>query len=281
MVDFKSRLKNLGADWRQAKKREPGTGMGDDVPDGIYRMCLASASVGESMQSGNLKCSFAWVILEGEHRGKQIWESGALVSEDNLFYLQDKLAKLGCEIPDNPQELEGLLEEVSGRKPVVRAKVKDRDGWKTVYVNKLLEEESETDVSEMKKSKPAQAADVEEEIAPEEEPEDAPEPEEPEEPEESAVEPAEEPPAEVQEGKEVDLELGMKVAFHDSKGSVVVGEIKEWDGEDKCYVLADGKKRRTNVKIDSLMLPPEEEEPVEPEPEPEPVRRTVRRIRPA
>ncbi|MFA7257617.1 MAG: hypothetical protein WC047_08600, partial [Kiritimatiellales bacterium] len=79
-------------------------------------------------------------VQEGESQGQVQTDFDNLETEDNLFWLQSKLAKLGYELPEDIDELPEILEDIETNKPIVRCKVVCKDDFTHVYMNKVVEE---------------------------------------------------------------------------------------------------------------------------------------------
>ena len=175
-VSYKSKLSKLKKGWQEASKREPGKFA--TVEDGIYEAKLAVCKLSESISSGRLQVAWGYVIAKGENKGQQVRDYEGLESEDNLFYLQRKLAQLGADIPEDPAEIESVLKKLEKKGPLVKIRVNSKDGFTHVYIQGLSEgDESEPDTDSEEEPKDPDA-EPEAEAEAEEESEAEPEAEE-------------------------------------------------------------------------------------------------------
>lgn len=226
MSEFLNRLKKLGTNWKKATKRDPKEFGGSAVEDGIYRLRITGCELTESMSSGRLQIHWEFTVAEGEAKGEQCHDYDGLESEDNLFFLQRKLARLGKEVPEDISEIETVLNEIAKERPLIRGRVKTKDDFTHVYINKMLDDKG----ADVEFAEPDGAEPDPEEAAPEAEPEA--------EPAEVAPEAEAEPEPEG-EPEGVALEEGMRVSFQ-SKGATVEGELLEFtDNDAKARVKTD------------------------------------------
>ena len=237
-MSLKSKLKKLKKGWKEAGKREDG-GFENPVDDGVYMMQITVAELGES-QAGRLQIHWGYTVLEGEYAGETVHDWDGLESENNLFHVQRKLARLGYDVPDDPSELEDVIVAIAEAQPVVKGKVKTKDEFTHVYVNKLITAEGGP-VPE--KGSDSEEADTDED-----------------------------------DTEEISLAEGMRVSLT-WKGDACEGEILEFTDDDtKARVqIDDGPKVRLAVeKLDPLEdedtpEEPDEDEEEEDEDEPEDV----------
>lgn len=262
--EFSNRLKKLGGNWKKASKRDPSEFGGSSIDDGIYRLRITGCELTESASSGRLQIHWEFTVAEGDNKGEQVHDYDGLESEDNLFFLQRKLARLGKEVPEDVSAIEAVLQEIEKERPLIRARVKTKDDFTHVYINKMLDDKgADVEFAEPDGSEPEPEADAE---TPEAEAEAAPEEVAPE--AEAEAEPAAEAEAEPEAAAESDaLEEGMRVTFK-SKGADVEGEIVEFvDNDTKARVKTDAGVYK--VAVEGL-FPVKGETDAEPEPEPAP-----------
>lgn len=242
---FAAKLAKSKAAWKAAGTREAAGFGGAAVEDGIYNMHVVDAELTESMSSGRLQIHWTFAIAEGESQGEQIHDYDGLASEENFFWVQQKLQRLGYDVPEDPAQLPALLKQIEKDRPLFRGRVKTKEDFTHVYINKRIE--GEGGATPEPEAAPAAA-----------EPEAA-------EPEPAATE-------------EVTLEQGLRVSFP-NKGATMEGVILDFaDNDTKAIVeMDDGKKLK--VKVEALTpvageAEPEDAEPVEEveEAEPEPAK---------
>jgi hypothetical protein len=256
--EFSNRLKKLGGNWKKASKRDPSEFGGSAIEDGIYRLRITGCELTESVSSGRLQIHWEFTVAEGESKGEQVHDYDGLESEDNLFFLQRKLARLGKEVPEDVSTIETVLQEIEKERPLIRARVKTKDDFTHVYINKMLDDAGkDVDMPEPDGAEPEaeEGGEAPEEPAVEEAA-----------PEEVAPEAEAEPEAEPEAGDA--LEEGMRVTFK-SKGADVEGEIVEFtDNDSKARVKTDAGVYK--VAVEALFPVKGETEPADAEPEPEP-----------
>lgn len=262
---MKSLLAKGAKNWKTATKRE--SSFGSNLEDGPYIMKVTDVELTESQSSGRPQVKWEFTVQEGESKGQKAYEYDGIETEDNLYFLQRRIARLGYEIPDDISELETLLAKIAKEKPVARCKVQTKDEYQHVYVNRLVND-----------------ADAEPEGAegePEEPDADEPETETCKACEgtgksskgktcvpckgtgEVVVEAEAEPEPEEPEAESEGFEEGDAVTFK-LKGKEVEGTFVKTADDDMVVVECDGKK----YKLAADKIAAVESEP-EPEPEPE------------
>ncbi len=83
----------------------------DEVPDATYQTRLLAAVINNAQSSGRLQCSWEYLIIEGDQRGRHIFIHQGLDTEDGIAYFKGSLARLGHEEPTSKKELKATLEE--------------------------------------------------------------------------------------------------------------------------------------------------------------------------
>jgi len=84
----------------------------DDTPDGSYPSKLVGANINNAKSSGRLQCSWEWIIVSGDNKGRHIFIHQGLNTEDALAYFKGSLARLGHEEPSSKKKLLATLEEM-------------------------------------------------------------------------------------------------------------------------------------------------------------------------
>lgn len=264
MSEFSSKLKRLGGNWKKASKRDASAFGGSTLEDGIYRMRITGAELTESQSSGRLQIAWEFTVADGDSKGEVVRDYDGLESEDNLFFLQRKLARLEKEVPEDISLIEKVLAEIIKEKPLIRAKVKTKEDFTHVYINRLLNDAGEDKEAPEGEETTEEDAEAEAEAEPEEVTAEA----------EGAAPEAEGEPEPEAETKEVSLQEGMKVSFTQG-GKSVEGEILGFvDNDTKARVKSAAGVFR--VATDQLTPVAGEEAPepeAEPEPEPAPAKK--------
>jgi len=84
----------------------------EEVPDATYQSRLLAARINNAKSSGRLQCSWEWLIVEGEYRGRHIYIHQGLGTEDGVAYFKGSLTRLGYEEPESKEKLIEILEEI-------------------------------------------------------------------------------------------------------------------------------------------------------------------------
>ena len=218
--------------WGKARERAKTEGFsGSEVEDGRYVVILQEAKMNESKNSGRLQISYTYVIQEGSAEGQTVRDHDGIEKEDSLMWTAKKLDRLGYEVPENLDDIEEVLTELTKLKPRLAVTVKTKGEFQHVYIDKVL-------------GKGEGAS------------------------EEGSVE-AETPPTKAAEEEPgtVELAVGMRVSGQGKEGEVL--EILET--ENKVRVKTDeGKVYRLDLDALEVLESEKAPEP-EPEPEKDPV----------
>lgn len=284
---LKKKLAGMKSKWNSAKKKAGEMQEYVNLPDGFYVAKISQAKIEES-SNGRPQIRWEYTVLEGDSKGESQPDWDGLDREESFVWLQRKLARLGKEVPEDPDELEAVLKEIvkEGARLRIRVKTKkkDDDEFTHVYVNKVLsgggeeteeetEEEAEAEAdadeaeaeekSEKKSSKKKSKKDDDESEEEAEEEEDA-------EKEDDAEAEEEEAEEEESDDDAVSLEEGMEVEFtvDDKK---YTGKILEFVDDDTKARVETSKGKKFKLKIEKLSpVASEEEEADEEESEDEP-----------
>lgn len=166
MSGFEDKLSRLKGKWAEAKGKER-TFSKSEVPDGIYLARIVEAEIGDSQSSGRLQCAWKFEITEGEYEGEVLRKYDGLETEDNFFYFQNSLQRLGFDLPDDPKEISKILAHIVTVKPSIKIKVKTNGEFTNIYINKLMEEIEPVDILEKVEETVEAPAEVETEKSPE------------------------------------------------------------------------------------------------------------------
>jgi len=215
----------------------------DETPDGSYPSKLVGANINNAKSSGRLQCSWEWIIVSGDNKGRHIFIHQGLNTEDALAYFKGSLARLGYEEPSTKKKLLATLEEMV-----------EGPTYAVVRLATKKKKNSDGDMVEQQNSRIIKALDsdeVEDELD-----EDAVATE-------DSVEPdAEETEAESEEEGE-DWAKGDRCVV-DIDGKDYPGKIKKLKGDDDALVKFDDGDEQ-EIALDDL----KEEEAEETEEEPE------------
>lgn len=251
---FQDYLEKMDDSWKNARERAPG-----EFPDGQYLMRLEDCSGDFSAASGRAQVRFDWKITDGDYAGENYRDYVGVETEEQLFILQRRLARLGMEVPESAAALEDVLEELRAAKPLIRGRLRtrttDTGEFQNLFIDRVLDA---GEAEPARKAKPVPRL--------LEEPEPEPEAE---------AEPEPEPEAELEEeGETIELEVGARVlaTIHGDEVEGEVLELSEETGIARVEVFETGKRWKIPVgQLTAIVVPEGEGEP-EPEPEPEPRR---------
>lgn len=126
----------------KAADRAFESGPGTELEDGIYKMALKSAKIGESQTSGRRQVNWTWVVTDGDDAGATKIDTAGIQNEDNIYYLNLMLMRFGYEPPRSEQELAEILEELTENHVLCRCRLttkKDSD-FQNLRVLKVLQE---------------------------------------------------------------------------------------------------------------------------------------------
>jgi transcription antitermination factor NusG len=242
----KTKLKKHGGAWKAANAREKTGGFADLEP-GLYLAAITSAVLDEFGQNNKLAVQFVFTVQEGESEGQTQSSFDNLETEDNMYWFQNKLSKLGYELPDDISEMPEILEDIEANRPIVKIKVVEKDGYTNVYLNKLVEESGGLTAKEIK---------GEEEEAPSKD----------------KAKPSAKAKAKAKakaEKVEAELEVGDRVTFVD-EGNTFTGTVKEVNGDEQsCDVEVDDVDEVWDVDFNDLTKLEGDEAPADTEEEEE------------
>lgn len=258
MSDFKKKLKDAQAKWKDAKKQvAEGASQFAEYDDGRYMAKLVEGRIEESKSSGRLQAVFGWKFQEGEYEGKIKYAYQGLETVDSMRYFGRDLASMGYELPDNIDEIEEILKDAVKSGILAQITLKTKGDFQNVYIRKVYSSDDDTDMEE--EAAVASEEEAEEDADTTEDVEDADGEET--EAEEETEEEAEE---EADDDEGVEIEVGMRVQAETAKGREA-GEIIEILGDEgKVRVKLDNGKV-VRVGVDKIEVELEAEDvPEEP-----------------
>jgi preprotein translocase subunit YajC len=193
---FKRRLASLGNTFQKAQEEaKKSTRNEAAVPDGRYIVQVMDAELTVSQVTDRLQIHWVWQVREGEHAGLDLHSWDGIETEMNLTFLCRTLARLGYDIDQlEIKDLDELLADLKATQPTVRIRVRTKDEFTNIFVEKLLEA--------------AEAEDEDEEDEKEGEEEDADE-------------------EEAEDEDEATLEIGVAVKWTNTKGEDLTGKVTE------------------------------------------------------
>lgn len=140
MGKYTKRLRQARETWKEAAE---STGFAE-LDDGLYMAKLVDCEIDET-PDGDLRAVFTFEITDGEDAGTQVKSFFNLEKEVPARILQQQLAKLGVDVPDDPEELEEIFEELAGESPAVRLKLKTRKTNQGEFQDRRIERKLDAD----------------------------------------------------------------------------------------------------------------------------------------
>jgi hypothetical protein len=242
----KDKVKNLGglkAAWAKGLKQKDEVLGTSFVPeDGKYIVAVTDATLGESQSSGRTQIDWEFTFLEGDYKGKTRHVYDGLDRPEGLPYVMRRISGLGFEVPEDVDDLEGVLLKIAKAQPRCRVRIKSKDDFVNIYILNLVDEDGNAVEAQEKSEEDVKEAEEEGE-------------------ETNHVE-AEKPEAVEEEG--IDIVPGLKVrCFDEDEKEVGVGEVvavDEKEGEVTVRLEKTGKKQIFTA--DQIrVLPKAKEEP--------------------
>lgn len=133
-----TQLKKFKANWKKAAQRDPKSFSGSELEDGRYIARIEAMNIDNSISSGRLQLMTEFEIVEGPEAGQTVRSYDGLETEDGLFFLMRKLAKLGQEVPEDITDVEPVCEKIEKEKPVVRIRLRTKGEYQNIYIDKLI-----------------------------------------------------------------------------------------------------------------------------------------------
>lgn len=260
-------LKGANKDWKTAKKRaKERKPQFLEYNDGRYLARLVGADIGES-NGGRVQIDFSWKFEDGEYEKKVKHDYQGIETEDNLYWLAQRIEQLGYEMIDDLSELPELLKEILKARPLCTIQLKTNGEFQNVYIKKVHDDEEDAEGDEDEDDAESDDTEDSDEDSDEEsdEEEGDEESDDTDEDSDDDTESDEEESDDEEEGNEeesddeeedddaVDLEVGMSVIAETAKGREPGKVIEIVEKEGKVRVkLKNGKVVR--VGIDKLEM---------------------------
>lgn len=138
------RLKAMNEKWEQSREEstKPGFTDGTTLSDARHICRLSAARL--ILAKGKPAVVFEFTCVQGDEIGEKGVRFSNFDTDDGIVYLQRDLRKLGAPVDEFdaeqlPAQLKQLLEEA----PAVRITVRTNDGYKNVYIDKMVNLEDE------------------------------------------------------------------------------------------------------------------------------------------
>lgn len=150
-VNVEEELQELEGAWDEAEDKGDSFG---DIPDDRYQAKVTGARIGKSKSSNRIQIAWEFTIISGEYKNRKKWAYDGLETKENLDYVKTRLARLKVKIPKKISDggLAEALEACIGL--TCEIQVKTRGDFQNVYVNKLIDVDSD-DVQDADDWKPS------------------------------------------------------------------------------------------------------------------------------
>ena len=147
---FERTKSNISKLWSKAKETVKEKPLFSEIPDGTYIAVLTNAEIRES-DRGWLHTAFEWTVVQDcEQAGETVFARSGLDREQSLEFLIQDLIRLGVEVDDveinDIWDLEDVLRELAKARPAARIRLKTKDEYQNVYINKLVDLEGQDNV---------------------------------------------------------------------------------------------------------------------------------------
>ena len=165
--ELKADLARMKDTWREKKDKPPGP------DDGVYEMQLISIDMKKAQTSGKLMSFWDWTIISGEQEGMTFRDVLSLEGEGQPYRVAQRIAKLGYDAPEDPEDLLDLFEVMSQANPIVRARTRRSGDFINVTIQELLDaspapppKPAPKPSTQAAKAAPAAAAPIEDQSSP-------------------------------------------------------------------------------------------------------------------
>jgi len=142
---WQKKLKGVQKHWKGAHKESKELGGFTQLDDGNYVGRLTDMKIDES-SSGNLHLITELTVVKGENTGETVRKFDSLEREEGLPYLIRYLESLGAENIEDldlANDLPALCKEFKKTSPYVRFKLRTKDEFQNVFIQKLLDDVEE------------------------------------------------------------------------------------------------------------------------------------------
>lgn len=143
-AEWKKRLKRI-KDYKVAK--EASENLGSKLPDGRYKGKVTSAELAESQSSGREQINIFIKVIEGEYTDQIVGYFPGL-DEKSLQFTLAAIRNLGQEVPEDPEDIVEVVDQINTDLPEVIFVVKD--GWTSIlaFADSTKEDQIGDEVSE-------------------------------------------------------------------------------------------------------------------------------------
>jgi len=139
-----SKLKKIKSGWADSEQSYKEMFGAADLPEDVYVIKLQTCELTES-SGGNLRIKRSHVIIEGEFKGVMISDGLNLEGETKngthaSVFVRRWLEMLDVDVPDDPSELEGILDEIQELNPIVKARISHSGSFTNVNLVSVIDD---------------------------------------------------------------------------------------------------------------------------------------------
>lgn len=143
-------LSSIGAIYNQAKQAARSFS-GEKLPEGKYEFRLSGIKLKESIKDNKatIRMVRTFTVLSGENEGMSQGDMFNLSNEHGLSFALQFIELMGYPIPDSPEEIPDIVEELQKEAPACYGEVKHSGDFVNIRVLELIEEDEELDEDDM------------------------------------------------------------------------------------------------------------------------------------
>jgi len=138
-MSFKDRLAGMQQSYNDSQSQYDSMFGGVKIAPGNYIAQLQKAVIVESKTSQKLMIKREHIITDGEFQGHVVYDYMHLESPMGFTFTRKWIEQMGYEAPDDPAELEDLVEAISDEGAAVKVNVKHSGDFVNVSVVELLD----------------------------------------------------------------------------------------------------------------------------------------------
>jgi len=142
---FKLSKSELSKAWKDGYAKKDEFVGGFEPEDGRYMAAVTLAERGDSKASGRDQITMEYTFLDGDYKGRSTRSYDGLDRPEGIPYVMKRIQALGFEVPEDLDDLEDVLKKITRKRPQVRILIKSKDGFRNIYIDKVMDEEDEVD----------------------------------------------------------------------------------------------------------------------------------------
>ena len=143
MSSLKKKLANLKSSYQDSKNVYDTQFGGVKIPGGDYIAQLQKCELKEAKSTGKLMIQRQHIILSGDFPGCVVWDYLHLETPMGFVFARKWIDQMGYTAPDDPEEIEALVEEISKEKSRVKINLKNSGDFTNITVIELLDNEGD------------------------------------------------------------------------------------------------------------------------------------------